>query len=193
VATPVAVRPKQSFVEFGLLLGGESPRLSNALSGNGSTRQSFGDLALSLLVGKDIAPYAKLFGYADLGLASSRYATMSGSWSVGLSDLTLAPGIRLHTRGKRLRLFGDIAAGLGVRWVGATSTGTPSHVSGSGAGLAFVADAGLEMQLRAVYLSAAMVLLVHDVGAVRDSSGEALFADSGATRLGVRLMAGFPF
>jgi hypothetical protein len=192
-STPAPVRPKPSFVEVGLSLGGESPRPAPALGGDGSMRESFGGVALSIAGGKEFAPYASVFGYAEIGGESApRYTSGATSWSVGLADLTVAPGIRLHTRSSRVRFFAGLAAGLDVRWVGASANGS-THVSGSGTGFAIVTDGGLEVRMPSLYVSAAMVLLLHDVGSVRDASGAALFADSGAARLGLRVMLGYPF
>jgi hypothetical protein len=65
-------------------------------------------------------------------------------------------------------------------------------VSGGGVGPALLVGGGLELRLPSVYLSAGVDLLFHDVGSVRDGS-DALFADSGATRVAARVGVGYPF
>jgi hypothetical protein len=202
-AVPPQPRSKRAFLELGMTFGGESARLAPSLGGDGTTRQGFGDFALSLGGGKELAPFASLVGYAEVNLANARYTTASTSatpstpWSVGVADLTLAPGIRLHTLGSRVRFFGDVAAGVDVRWVSATASASPTepsplHLSGAGAGLALLADLGLDVRLGDLYLGGALALLTHDVSAVR-SAGDALYGDNGATRLGLRLFLGYPF
>jgi hypothetical protein len=193
MARAVVSPPRRHFLELGLGLGGEAPRASPAIGGDGSTRQNFGDVALSFAIGNEIAPYASVLACADLGMGGARYTGGGSSWSTGLVDLAVAPGIRLHTRGARVRFYGGVAAGLDVRWVGATATGAQVHVSGSGVGLAVMTDAGLEWRLSTLYMNAGVALLLHDIGSVRDAAGEALFADGGVGRLGVRVALGYPF
>jgi hypothetical protein len=162
---------------------------------NGTSQTgTWGSAGLSVAMGKELTSVVTVFGYGEIDGASNQSAYYVGarSWSVGMADLLLAPGIRLHTTGKRVRLFGDVAGGLDVRWVNAKDQGTGDHVAGSGAGLALLGAAGLEVRLPSVYVAGQVGMLLHDVRGVRSGS-DSLFADGGTARADLRFTLGFPF
>jgi hypothetical protein len=72
-------------VEAGLGVGGEALRPSPAIGGDGSARQSFADLALSLAIGKEFGPYASVLGMptSDWGARDTPAAALLGprGWS----------------------------------------------------------------------------------------------------------------
>jgi hypothetical protein len=203
-ASPAAARPRRFFLELGAGVGAEQLRLvPTSFGGSGpatdAPRETWGGVDVSFVGGKELSPLVTLIGYAELaGSSMSSSAAVFGSstptrWTVGVGDLLLAPGVRLHSRGTRLRLYGDIAGGLDVCWVNANPHDvTVSSVSGGGVGPALLAGAGLELRLPTFYLSAGGALLFHDVSAVKNGS-DSLFADSGATRVSLRIAAGLPF
>jgi hypothetical protein len=203
-AAPAAAPPRRLFLELGAGVGAEQLRLvPTSFHGSGSyteaPRETWGGVDVSLVGGKELSPLVTLIGYAELaGSTMSSSAAVVGSptptrWTVGVGDLLLAPGVRLHSRGTRLRLYGDIAGGLDVCWVNANPHDvTVTSVSGGGVGPALLAGAGLELRLPRFYLNVGGNLLLHDVSAVKNGS-DSLFADSGATRVSLRVGVGLPF
>jgi hypothetical protein len=200
-ATPVAARPRQLFLELGVGLGVEQLRLSSKpFTGTQSTdspRESWAGVGVSFVAGKELSPLVSVLAFGEIaGATMTSSSAVPGSpvrWTVGVGDLLLAPGVRFHSRGTRLRLYGDVAGGLDVRWVNARPQDSGvATVSGGGVGPALLLGGGLELRLPSVYLSAGVDLLFHDVGSVRDGS-DALFADSGATRVAARVGVGYPF
>jgi hypothetical protein len=192
-----AERARRSFVELSLGLGAEALRLSpqpfvgdpNAAAG----RETWGTLGLSIAGGKDLSPTVSMLGYGEIAGGGSPYSIGGSTWTVGITDLVLAPGVRLHTRGSRIRFYGDIAGGLDVRWVDAhEQDGGVRHVTGSGTGLAMLAGVGLEVHLPAVYLSGGLGMMLHGIGSVRSNDGP-LFADGSAGRVSARVAVGYPF
>jgi hypothetical protein len=200
-ATPAALQPRHLFLELGAGMGVEQLRLSTgsfptSTPNAPSPREAWGGVGLSLTGGKELSPLVSLIAYGELAgstmTSSSALAGSATQWTVGIGDLLLAPGVRLHSRGTRLRLYGDIGGGLDVRWVNARQKESAEGVSGGGVGPALLVGGGLELRLPAVYLSAGVGLLFHDVSAVRNGS-DPLFADSGATRIAARVGVGYPF
>jgi hypothetical protein len=202
-------RPRSAFVEVGLTLGGESSHLSPALGGGAVERQSFGDVAVAVGGGKEVAPFASLVALGEISFANSKYTggadslSAGASWSAGAADLLVVTGVRLHTTGPRLRFFGDLAPGFDVRWISASTSGVPGaaagggtgsqHFAGSGAGIALLADVGLDLRLRDFDFGGAVSVVGHDVSNVHTPGGLAPYSDDGAARLGLRLFVAYPF
>jgi hypothetical protein len=162
-------------------------------------------------VGKEVTPFAALLGHVEV--AAGNIQGIPGgatSWNFTTTDLTLGPGLRLHTRGERIRFVSDVAGGLALTWAHAEPTalasmtgqasgggaagGKPSPISGMGLGPALDLTVGLEVRWGVLYASGGLEMMIRGVGSVRTASvGKPFFEDSATARLGPRLALGYTF
>jgi hypothetical protein len=173
----------------------------------GGTRRSFTGAAFVLRAGRKIGKFADVGGIFELGIlnvedyASPKLTKVQVLAKMNVFNWVLAPELRLHTRGP-VRFVTSFALGLEGQIVSATlardgppdAGGTITTLTvdrkGSGAGLAALTEAGVQVELKKVYVEAGAFIDVHAVEGIKDN-GDRLFYDSPAARLGLRLLVGF--
>jgi hypothetical protein len=187
----------------GLSLYGETLTFTDAARDTG-TRRDVGGGGVVAHAGRRISPYLSLGVLGEIGAMTAKSYSSTNppddqTVDVSLVMWTLAPELRVHTKGK-LRAIGGVALGLEGMFVKeklsssnpfATNGGT-APVTGSGVSGMGMVEGGAQLELGRLLLEAALFVDAHGVGAPRGDNGR-FFADSPAARAGLRALVGYTF
>jgi tetratricopeptide (TPR) repeat protein len=199
---PVDLPKLNWYASAGIALGSESRRMSTVFDEpSGGTPRDFSGTSFALRVGRQLGRYLDIEGLGEIGsISPEAYKSPndpSTNARVSVTTWTLAPVLRFHSAGS-IRAVAGLSLGItGQDASGSLSEGTKGGTrtaEGSGIGAMAMAEVGGQFDLgRRFLLDATLFIDAHGVGSATNSSGQALFLDSAASRSGVRLMLGYRF
>jgi hypothetical protein len=188
--------PKRRFIELGAGLQGETLHPAATIGGDGRS-ESFGGIGLYSAIGTELGRYFTIGAFGELLFGTKTYATATNSmWTANTSDAVIGPELRFRSAGRPIRFVAAFGPALDLRWAAAnqpSGSGTVVTTTGGGLGLGVQGEVGVDAQIPPAYLHLGLVLLVHDVSSVKDSTGTRLFEEGATSQLGVRALVGLPF
>ena len=185
-------KAKRFTVAAGLSIDSASYRLGVPLGEpppSGSRRDEVGGLSFALRGGWFVSKVLSLEIFGEVGASRATYTRpVFGETTTEIRHYEAMPMLRVVTPGA-VRF--EAATGFGVHRLSVES----DRKSGAGTNASWRAEAGVQLDLGAVFLEALLFVDVHGVGSVRDDDppAERLLYASPAARGGARLGIGLPF
>ncbi len=204
--TPVPKADPNWFVSGGLTFQTESLHFGPALDeSEGGASRSLSGFGFVAHLGRRLTPYldglilGEIGGLAPPDYQSPQLATTAAS--VRVTTWTLAPELRVHTRGS-VRGLAGVAVGFEghsvsgeLGYTDTTGASLVKKVSGGAAAGMFLFEVGGQIDLgRGVFLEGTAFADLHGVGGATDSvGGQRFFLSSPAVRGGARVLLGYAF